>query len=850
MNSFAIELMLDESATAALLLNAEGLVLRMNKAGTEMFGILDENPPHVSYFLALHPRNDSTIDDVYWWELIQAQLRENDKPQKFKGVAQCPNEMEFPVKATFVSLGETDPYNYCLYVFRRIKSVSQQVQRSNSIASEAGSVERRTREEEAFNRAEYMEHAVNEALDPVFIIDHYGKILLSNKAATEKFGWSSEEFMKGNISMIAAGVHGKLHDDYLKRYMNTGEKRVIGKKRTLSAVRKDGSEFPIELGVTEVIQSESTGKRIFCGYVHDITESKRAALELEAKQEMALALIDASSEPMFQINERGRIQMVNHAATRVFGWTREEFLKGNISMIAGGIHSERHDQYLKNYLNTGIAKAIGKKRELQAKRKDGTEVPIQLGISEVCTKGGERLFCGFVRVLTKEKMQERELIHRSALLDGMIDSAFDPMFQIDQNGIIQMANSAAVDLFGWSRENFVGKNISMIMPQNHGHNHNLYMSNYFKSGEKRVIGKNRQLMARKRDGTEFPIQLGVKEVKAPWGESFFCGFLKDMTSAVADKERLSRKEALTVGMINSAFDPMFLINCFGIIHMVNDAACDSFGWAREELLGSNISMICGGVHGEQGRHNEYLRSYLENGGKKVIGRRRQLTAKRKDGTEFPIELGVSEVTTVWNERFFCGFVRDIRRQKYDEVEMHERQKLNFAVIQASTDALFAVDEHMTVYLANSAACRLLGYSSEELRYMDLKNVLSTSEPKKLQRLEKFLSLNSTATFCEKIECHRKQGGATFTVDMMITEVGGPFEMLLSPGNSQRPDGTRFFSVNFHSVNPQRGLGDNVATFIQNHALRYVGGPQGLDGPVRQLRVDGEGGSTSSLCPKL
>mmetsp|Transcript_48272 Transcript_48272/g.145920 ORF Transcript_48272/g.145920 Transcript_48272/m.145920 type:complete len:145 (-) Transcript_48272:2285-2719(-) len=112
---------------------------------------------------------------------------------------------------------------------------------------------------------------------------------------------------------------------------------------------------------------------------------------------------------------------------------------------------------------------------------------------------------------------------------------------------------------------------------------------------------------------------------------------------------------------------MFLVEHEGIIQLTNRAAVDHFGWNQEEMVGNNISMICGGFHGP--KHGEYMCRYLQTGEKRVIDKRRRILAHRKDGTEFPCELGMREVVTAMGERMFCGFVRDITREKYDESEI-------------------------------------------------------------------------------------------------------------------------------------------------------------------------------------
>jgi len=127
--------------------------------------------------------------------------------------------------------------------------------------------------------------------------------------------------------------------------------------------------------------------------------------DLVSEDASKAADIDGEFDSLFVINEKGTIEMVNDAAVNEFGWSQEEFLGANISMICGESHGPRHDEYLSNYLKTGIKKVMGKHdRKLFAKRKDGTEFPISLGITE--TQAGEgmpRRFCGFVKHRREKK---------------------------------------------------------------------------------------------------------------------------------------------------------------------------------------------------------------------------------------------------------------------------------------------------------------------------------------------------------------------------------------------------------------------------------------------------------------
>lgn len=275
-----------------------------------------------------------------------------------------------------------------------------------------------------------------------------------------------------------------------------------------------------------------------------------------------------------------------------------------------------------------------------------------------CTCCSREFVCLYLASTTTQNSTDQQCLKSSCLRDA-VDAAFDPMFILSETGVIEMANQAAVITFGYEYPELVGSNISLVCDEEHGRHHDEYMNNYLQSGTAKVIGQQRIVQARRRDGSTFPVELGVKE-----GNRYFCGFLKDVSAQIKHEEELQERESLLQSIIDCSFEPMFEIDEEGIIRVVNAAATHMFGWTRDEFIGNNIRMICGGDHGP--KHDQYLRHYLKTGEKRVIGRKRQVQAKRKDGSEFEIELGIQEVSLSEARRAFCGYVRDLTQEKLDK----------------------------------------------------------------------------------------------------------------------------------------------------------------------------------------
>jgi len=302
-------------------------------------------------------------------------------------------------------------------------------------------------------------------------------------------------------------------------------------------------------------------------------------------------------------------------------------------------------------------------QDVVCKRTNGTEFAASLRLSKLgqcpCCEN-QILMCGYVKPKSDHNYMNNPFAKEGTSLKCILNASFDPVLSIDEYGSILMCNEAATKVFGWTNQELVGSNIKIICGGGHAASHDQYLQNYRDTGIKKIIGKKREVPARRKDRSEFSMELGVQEVSCEDygidGKTVFCAFLKDLSSEKKHSQEMKLKADLMQGMINSSFDPMFQINEEGIIQNFNDAACHLFGYRRDELVGRNVSIICGKEHAA--KHDIYIQAYLRTGQKNVIGRKRQVDAVRKDGKELKIELGVQEVESP-DGKLFCGYIRDL-----------------------------------------------------------------------------------------------------------------------------------------------------------------------------------------------
>ncbi len=129
------------------------------------------------------------------------------------------------------------------------------------------------------------------------------------------------------------------------------------------------------------------------------------------------------------------------------------------------------------------------------------------------------------------------LREREAHLRSILDTVPDAMIVIDSSGVMQSFSATAERLFGWSAQEAVGQNVSMLMPQPYHDAHDGYLARYQETGERRIIGVGRVVVGERRDGSTFPMELAVGEMKST-GRRYFTGFVRDLTDRQETERRL------------------------------------------------------------------------------------------------------------------------------------------------------------------------------------------------------------------------------------------------------------------------------------------------------------------------
>lgn len=276
------------------------------------------------------------------------------------------------------------------------------------------------------------------------------------------------------------------------------------------------------------------------GIMIDIGERKAAE---EVNSRLA-AIIASSGYAIIGETLDGIITDWNRAAERIFGYSASEMIGQSIEVL---LPPGREDE-IKGLLARVKLGGHVEHFETQRRCKNGEVLEVSLTLSPVLDGYGRlRGVSKIEHDISSVKRAQRALAEREAHLQSVLDTVPAAMIVIDTAGIMKSFSITAERLFGYSAGEVIGKNVSILMPEPYQHEHDGYLSRYLTTGEKRIIGTGRVVVGLRKDGSTFPMELSVGEMRA--GDArYFTGFVRDLTERQQTQQRLQELQAELIHM--------------------------------------------------------------------------------------------------------------------------------------------------------------------------------------------------------------------------------------------------------------------------------------------------------------
>ncbi len=239
--------------------------------------------------------------------------------------------------------------------------------------------------------------------------------------------------------------------------------------------------------------------------------------------------IEAAPTGMIMVDQQGAIVLVNAQVEKLFGYARAEIIGQSVELLVPARFRARHPGFRTGFFNSPVTRPMGAGRDLYGLRKDGIEVPIEIGLNPLQTPDGNFVLCSVADITERKRATEQFRLAIEAAPTGMI--------MVDQEGDIVLVNVQVEKLFGYPREELIGKTVEMLIPQRFRSLHPDFRNNFFAAPLNRPMGAGRDLYGLRKDGTELPIEIGLNPLQSPTGEFVLCSVADITERKRAQQER-------------------------------------------------------------------------------------------------------------------------------------------------------------------------------------------------------------------------------------------------------------------------------------------------------------------------
>lgn len=557
---------------------------------------------------------------------------------------------------------------------------------------------------------------VENGWDAFTLADAQGTIRYASPSTQRVMGYTPEEFVGLNAFTLFHPDDLALARAKLIEVLQAPRNVIVAQVR---ARHKDGTWRWME-GIVTNLFGEPDVQALVTNY-RDITESKQAEQALRDSHERLQLFFDQSvvgfffsmldepkewndsvnkDEVLDYVFTYQHITEVNNAMLEQYGATRENFL-GRTANDFFGHDLEQGRRFRRRLFDAGHLHL-----DTEEHKDDGT--PIWIEGDYVCIydeRGRISGMFGIQRDITKRKHVEENLRASEDRFYKVFEENSVAMIISNPVGEITLVNEQAHRMLGYDVDELISMNIEQLVPENFRNIHVHQRTTYNQHPSIRQMS-GRELKARHKDGTEFPIEIGLAPLNMI-GDTFFLASIVDLTELKQAGETLRQSEELFSTMFRYSPIPVALASFpGGKIKDINEAFCDMFGFTREECIGQSSDEV--GMIDADARRKVY--ELLKDG--QAI-RNVDTTARRKNGDGLNLLISVSFVT-IEGEKYSLSSLIDITERKQAEAKVRQSEERFRALTESNWDGVVLFSAEGSILYSSPAANRILGYEPDAI----------------------------------------------------------------------------------------------------------------------------------------
>ncbi len=391
--------------------------------------------------------------------------------------------------------------------------------------------------EEDITERKRLEHRFRQAVESapyaIVMVNDSGTIEMINSQTETLFGYSRHELIGQPVEMLVPERFRKAHSGLRQSYLAAPESRTMGAGRNLYGLRKDGTEFSVEIGLSLIDDHDET---LILSTIVDITQRKHAESALRESEERFRQMAEMTGEWLWEQNPEGYYIYCSIAVNQILGFSQEEVIGKHYTEFLTPQDQAEQKSYSTSH--QPFYALINHYRH-----KDGHSVLTEsTGLPIINAEGKLLKWRGVDRDITVRKHFQDALIESEKRTRLIIESSLSAIVIMDSYGLITDWNYQAEKIFGWSRNEAIGQRLEdLIIPLRFRNAHRQGLKLFLHTGIGPMLNELVEQVAIRRDGSEFPVELSIAPLKL--GNAYiFSGFIHEITARKAAEQKIRQSE--------------------------------------------------------------------------------------------------------------------------------------------------------------------------------------------------------------------------------------------------------------------------------------------------------------------